>query len=77
MLMTESSVEDLNSRLDGKVAAMAQFRPNFVAAGCSSLEEDEWDKLYIGSAVFTNIKPCDRLVFPREILVIIQYKYFA
>lgn len=63
MLMTESSVTDLNSRLEKPVTAQ-QFRPNFVVKGSQPFEEDNWDWIRIGSqTIFRQIKPCTRFVF--------------
>jgi len=63
MLMTEPSVQELNSRLQtGKVAEMERFRPNLVVSGCRAFDEDSWNEITIGSAVFYNIKPCQRCV---------------
>ena len=65
MLMSESSVADLNARMQDPSgehgAAMAQFRPNFVVSTSPPFAEDDWDEISIGSeADFTNTKPCER-----------------
>ncbi|XP_046395152.1 mitochondrial amidoxime reducing component 2-like [Ischnura elegans] len=62
-LLSESSVADLNRRLEKEVTAL-QFRPNFVVRGTySPYEEEDWEWIQIGEAVFRNIKPCTRCVF--------------
>lgn len=62
MMMNESSLSDLNSKLDEKVRAL-QFRPNFMVKGPSAYAEDNWKWVRIGeTVVFRNIKPCQRLV---------------
>ncbi|XP_071452361.1 mitochondrial amidoxime reducing component 2-like isoform X2 [Hetaerina americana] len=61
-LLSESSVADLNRRLEKEVTAL-QFRPNFVVRGTySPYEEENWEWIQIGEAVFRNIRPCTRCV---------------
>ncbi|XP_044731243.1 mitochondrial amidoxime-reducing component 1-like [Chrysoperla carnea] len=63
MLMTESSVTDLNDRTK-RSTPIQQFRPNFVVKGTQPYEEDNWDYVKIGSdAIFRNVRPCTRCVF--------------
>lgn len=61
MLMTETSLSDLNSKIEDNVPAV-QFRPNFVVKGTNiAFEEDNWKWVKIGNnVVFKNIKPCTR-----------------
>lgn len=60
MLMTEASLEDLNSKLKDKVTAL-QFRPNFLVKGPEAFEEDNWKWIRIGNkTIFKNCKPCSR-----------------
>ncbi|XP_044728951.1 mitochondrial amidoxime-reducing component 1-like isoform X2 [Chrysoperla carnea] len=62
MLMTESSVADLNDRTKLHTP-IQQFRPNFVVKGTQPFEEDDWDYIKIGSdAIFRNVRPCLRYV---------------
>lgn len=62
MLLSDSSVEDLNSKLEKKVT-VANFRPNFYVNGCEKpYEEDEWLNFKIGSVSFNKIKHCTRCV---------------
>ncbi len=59
LLISEASLEDLNSRLD-KPVPMNRFRPNIVVRGCRPYEEDTWNELQIGTLPFLPAKPCDR-----------------
>nr|KAF7427746.1 hypothetical protein H0235_007440 [Vespula pensylvanica] len=61
-LINESSVTDLNSRLEEPVTP-SNFRANFVVKGAIALEEDIWDWVKIGDVIFRNIKPCTRCIF--------------
>ena len=65
--MSESSVADLNARMEDPsgehAAAMAQFRPNFVVSSSPPFAEDDWDEISIGDeAQFTYLNPCSRSV---------------
>ncbi|CRL04211.1 CLUMA_CG017305, isoform A, partial [Clunio marinus] len=59
MLINESSIADLNSRLKSPVSKL-QFRPNFVMKGAPAFEEDKWRWIRIGDVIFQNVKPCTR-----------------
>ncbi|XP_011315393.1 mitochondrial amidoxime reducing component 2-like [Fopius arisanus] len=61
-LMNETSITDLNTRIEHPVTAQ-QFRPNFVVKGADPLDEDHWDWVKIGSVIFRNVKPCTRCIF--------------
>ncbi|XP_059617978.1 mitochondrial amidoxime reducing component 2-like [Phlebotomus argentipes] len=63
MLMNESSVAELNSRLKDPVSHM-QFRPNFMVKGpIEAFVEDNWKWIRIGNhAVFRNVKLCGRCI---------------
>lgn len=61
LLIGESSLEDLNSRLE-KTLPMNRFRPNLVVSGSESFAEDGWKKIKIGEAIFHVVKPCARCV---------------
>ncbi|XP_042242682.1 mitochondrial amidoxime reducing component 2-like [Homarus americanus] len=61
MLATESSLEDLNTRLPFPIT-MNNFRPNIVVKGSPAYDEDDWAFIRIGSAVFRTLKPCNRCV---------------
>jgi uncharacterized protein len=61
LLIGQASLDDLNSRLD-KPVPMNRFRPNIVFAGGSPFQEDEWNTVTIGDALFKITKPCARCV---------------
>lgn len=62
MLINESSIADLNARIEKPVSPL-QFRPNFVVKGPTPYNEDSWNWIRIGhDAVFRNVKPCTRSV---------------
>ncbi|SDG60835.1 hypothetical protein SAMN04487996_120123 [Dyadobacter soli] len=60
-LISQSSVDDLNTRLEEKVT-IERFRPNFVIAGLSPFEEDQLGRFCIGEAQFASISGCERCV---------------
>jgi len=59
LLISEESLNDLNSRLIEKVP-MNRFRPNIVVSGGRAFQEDTWKKIKIGDIIFRVVKPCDR-----------------
>jgi len=59
LLISQSSVDDLNDRLPTPVSA-DRFRANIVVDGCPAYAEDEWTVLRIGSVPFRVAKPCAR-----------------
>jgi len=61
LLIGESSLEDLNSRLETPLL-MNRFRPNLVVSGAQSFAEDGWKRISIGEKVFHIVKPCARCV---------------
>lgn len=61
LIIGESSLRDLNSRLDSPVE-MRRFRPNFVFTGGQAFEEDNWKNFRIGANRFLGVKPCGRCV---------------
>ena len=61
LLIGESSLEGLNSRLE-KPLPMNRFRPNLVVSGAEAFAEDGGKRIKIGAAVFHVIKPCARCV---------------
>ena len=61
MIIGQSSLDDLNSRLDEPLP-MNRFRPNFVFEGGEPYEEDSWKHISIGDARFVGVKMCDRCV---------------
>ena len=61
LLISESSLSDLNNRLPESVA-MKRFRPNLVVKNTKPYEEDSWKKIKIGECEFNVAKPCSRCV---------------
>jgi uncharacterized protein len=61
LLIGQASLDDLNGRLENPVP-MDRFRPNLVFAGAKPFEEDNWDKVQVGDALFKITKPCARCV---------------
>jgi len=61
LLAGESSLKDLNARLENKIT-MNRFRPNFVVSGGEPFAEDDWKKIRIGETIFHVVKPCGRCV---------------
>lgn len=59
LLISEASLEDLNSRLEESLP-MNRFRPNFVVRGCGPYAEDGWSRLRIGGVPFRVAEPCPR-----------------
>lgn len=61
LVISQASLDDLNSRLDEKVT-MTNFRPNIVVMGCEAYAEDNWKKIKIGEVEFDAVKTCSRCV---------------
>lgn len=61
LLIGQISLDDLNSRLENPVP-MDRFRPNLVFVGGMPYEDDAWDKVQVGDALFKITKPCARCV---------------
>ncbi|MBL7995084.1 MOSC domain-containing protein [bacterium] len=61
LLISEASLEDLNSRLDVRIT-MNRFRPSIVVKGCDAFAEDAWKTIRIGELLFEVVKPCARCV---------------
>ncbi|MBK5098088.1 MAG: MOSC domain-containing protein [Gemmatimonadetes bacterium] len=61
LLIGEGSLAALNDRL-GRPVPMDRFRPNLVVSGTEPFEEDEWQRVRIGSLEFRVVKPCPRCV---------------
>lgn len=61
LLISEASLEDLNSRLPEPIL-MNRFRPNIVVRGCDPYAEDSWKSIRIGGVRFQVAKPCARCV---------------
>lgn len=61
LLLSEASLQDLNSRLNRPVP-MDRFRPNIVVEGCDAYAEDGWKTIKIGNVQLDCVKPCGRCV---------------
>lgn len=61
LLIGQSSLDDLNSRLASPVP-MNRFRPNLVVSGSAAFEEDSWAEIKIGEVRFKIAKPCARCI---------------
>ena len=61
MVLSQASLDDLNSRLKEPVP-MNRFRPNFVVADTEPFAEDSWKIIRIGTTVFHVVKPSERCV---------------
>ncbi|XP_012273670.1 mitochondrial amidoxime-reducing component 1 [Orussus abietinus] len=60
MLITESSMDQLNQRLEKSIPAL-QLRPNLLVSGSQPFAEDNWEWIKIGKhVILRNIKPCPR-----------------
>jgi hypothetical protein len=61
LLISEASLNELNSRLPESVA-MKRFRPNLVVKDTEPYAEDSWKKIIIGECEFHIVKPCSRCI---------------
>jgi hypothetical protein len=59
LLISEASLENLNTRLDEPLP-MNRFRPNLVVQGCAPYAEDSWNGIQIGDVRLHVVKPCER-----------------
>lgn len=62
LLINQTSVEQLNSKLEKPVTAL-HFRPNIVVKGDLPFIEDSWARIKIGEVEFEVSKPCSRCLF--------------
>jgi uncharacterized protein YcbX len=63
LIISQASLDALNERLPEAVP-MDRFRPNLVIGGSGAHAEDDWQRLRIGSAEVTLVKPCSRCAIP-------------
>jgi len=61
LIISESSLEELNRRLDVPLP-MNRFRPNIVVRDAAPFDEDGWQRIAIGNALFRAVKACERCV---------------
>ncbi|KAK5644010.1 hypothetical protein RI129_007855 [Pyrocoelia pectoralis] len=62
LLLTESSVNDVISRIPTSNISSHNFRPNIIVKGenIQPYAEDGWDRLKIGDVVLKTVMPCSR-----------------
>ncbi|XP_076820942.1 mitochondrial amidoxime reducing component 2-like [Clavelina lepadiformis] len=58
-ILSEASLEDLNSRLKSKLTVRS-FRPNILVKDCAPFEEDNWSYIKIGEAELSYACNCSR-----------------
>jgi uncharacterized protein YcbX len=61
LLISEESLQDLNSRLESPVP-INRFRPNILVRGCEPFVEDTWKRIRIGDLDMAVVKSCGRCV---------------
>uniref|UniRef100_A0A8C8SFV1 Mitochondrial amidoxime reducing component 2 n=1 Tax=Pelusios castaneus TaxID=367368 RepID=A0A8C8SFV1_9SAUR len=61
MILSEASLEDLNTRMEKKVK-IQHFRPNILVTDCNPFEEDSWNKIQIGSVEMKGTMACPRCI---------------
>jgi uncharacterized protein YcbX len=59
LVISEESLDDLNTRLDEPVL-MNRFRPNIVVRGGGPYAEDQWRRVRFGDVSASVVKPCAR-----------------
>ncbi|XP_060918997.1 mitochondrial amidoxime-reducing component 1 [Labrus mixtus] len=62
MLLSESSVNDLSSKLE-KDVTVERFRPSIVVSDCEAYSEDSWEEIQIGSVRLQRVMSCGRCLF--------------
>ena len=60
LIIGESALGKLNSKINSEPLKMDRFRPNFVFSGGEPHEEDSWKEFKIGNNHFYGVKPCAR-----------------
>uniref|UniRef100_A0A8C3BRX3 Mitochondrial amidoxime reducing component 2 n=1 Tax=Cairina moschata TaxID=8855 RepID=A0A8C3BRX3_CAIMO len=61
LIISEASLDDLNTRLEKKVK-IQNFRPNIFVTGCNAFEEDTWEEILIGSVEMKGTVCCARCI---------------
>ncbi len=65
MIMGESSLDDLNTRVQGKqIFGMDRFRPNIVFSGGTPNQEDTFEDFSINGVQFKGLENCARCTIP-------------
>ncbi|MEZ5495524.1 MAG: MOSC domain-containing protein [Gammaproteobacteria bacterium] len=63
LLVSQESLDDLNSRLTHKVN-INRFRPNIVVTGTNAYAEDDWSEFSVNELNFRAVKKCSRCIIP-------------
>ncbi|XP_063813631.1 mitochondrial amidoxime-reducing component 1-like [Pseudophryne corroboree] len=61
MLLSETSLEDLNKRMEQPVS-LGNFRPCIVVSGCQAFAEDGWDDVKVGTTRLKRVMACGRCI---------------
>ncbi|XP_053164598.1 mitochondrial amidoxime reducing component 2-like [Hemicordylus capensis] len=61
LIISEASLEDLNTRMEKKVT-MQHFRPSITVSACSAYEEDTWGRIIIGDVELKEVMACGRCI---------------
>ncbi|KFW08603.1 hypothetical protein N326_10447, partial [Eurypyga helias] len=61
LIVSEASLEDLNTRMEKKVK-IQNFRPNIFVTDCTAFEEDTWEEILIGDAEMRGAVCCARCI---------------
>ncbi|XP_072269639.1 mitochondrial amidoxime-reducing component 1-like [Pyxicephalus adspersus] len=59
MLLSESSLDELNKRLE-KPVTIGNFRPCIVVSGCEAFAEDGWNDVEVGTTRLKRVMACGR-----------------
>ncbi|MCZ2723513.1 MOSC domain-containing protein [Marinomonas sp. 15G1-11] len=62
LITSKASLNALNDRCS-EAMSMERFRSNIVVDHCDAFEEDTWQTIKIGEAIFEATKPCSRCIF--------------
>lgn len=63
LVISQTSLDDLNSRLDTPVN-INRFRANIIVAGTKAFAEDNWNHLSINALEYRAVKKCSRCIMP-------------
>jgi uncharacterized protein YcbX len=63
LVISQASLDDLNSRLDNHVD-INRFRANMIVSGVSPFAEDDWASISINGIGYQAIKKCSRCIMP-------------
>ena len=61
LLVTESSLAELNDRLEDPVTIL-NFRPNIVVTRSEAFAEDDWNRIQIGGSTYRIAQACKRCI---------------